>query len=497
MRNNKNLETSPLILVVDDHPENLQVLGNILTVKGYRVAIAMDGSQALNYIHNKKIPDLILLDIMMPGIDGFEVCRMLKKDEKTADIPVIFLTALADTENKLTGFEVGGEDYITKPFAQAEVLARINTILKRRYAETALRDSEEMLKSTLESMDDLVFVLDNDGIIRECYKSNNLGADYLSPEDSIGNFYKDILPSSMQEQFDEAIAQTKKSEQVQQVESFAKIKGEKKWYSTKFSLRKDIDGKTTGITAVARNITEQKLAEEKIRESDRMKSEFVSSVSHELRTPLASIVGFSSTILRNKNLDRETQEQFVKIIYDESERLTRLIENVLSISRIESSKVNYHIEPIEIESVVTEVIEKQQVQAKENEITLSCVVEKNLPLIEADRDAIQQVLINLIGNAIKFTPPKGKVNVSVSRDNNTAIFKVKDTGLGIPKSDLKNIFEKFFRVERPDAEIQGTGLGLALVKEIVDFHKGKVEVKSEVNKGTEFKFILGFRQTQK
>ncbi len=490
MKNIKNLETSPLILVVDDNPDNVQVLGNILNIKGYRVAIAMDGNQALDYIQNKKYPDLVLLDIMMPGIDGFEVCNRLKADTQTANIPVIFLTALADTENKLNGFEVGGEDYVTKPFAQAEVLARINTILKRRYAEAALRESEEMLKSTLESMDDLVFVLDKNGVVLECYQSNKLDADYLSPENSIGKSYKELLPSDIAEQFDKVIVGTTESDQIQQVESFLQMNGKTNWYSTKFSLRKDIDGKITGITAVARNITEQKLAEESLRENDRLKSEFVSSVSHELRTPLASIVGFSSTILRNENLDKENLQQFVKIIYDESERLTRLIENVLSISRIESGKVGYQLEPIELEPMVNEVIAKQHVQAEENEITLSCDVEKNLPPIEADRDAIQQVLINLVGNAIKFTQPNGKVIISVLQKNDTAILNVKDTGLGIPQNDLQKIFGKFFRVERPGTEIQGTGLGLALVKEIVDFHKGKIDVQSEVNKGTEFTIIL-------
>ncbi len=474
----------PLILIVDDNPQNIQVLGNMLGTEGFRVAIARDGSQALSYINEKRHPDLLLLDVMMPEIDGFEVCRRLKSDAQTANIPIIFLTALVDKVNKIKGFNLGGEDYITKPFEQAEVLARINSILKRKLAEEALHKSEEMLSSTLDSMADPVYVLDEAGTVLECYHSSETEVPQLAPEHSIGKHYSEIFSSGDAEKINKAIQQTIETGKAQLVESAIKINRKKNWYSTKFSVRKDNNGVINGITAVARNITEQKLAVQTLRESDRMKSEFVSSVSHELRTPLASIMGFSDTILRSKELDAETERQFIQIIHNESDRLARLIENVLSISRIEAGNVKYKLEPLEPSLIISEVFKSHRMLAEEKDIVFSVDVNDDLPLIAGDRDALQQALINVVGNAIKFTPENGSVELTARSNGESIYVTVKDTGIGIPQDDLPKIFNKFYRVYRPGMEIRGTGLGLALTKNIIDFHKGGIQVQSEEHKGT-------------
>jgi len=135
---------SPLVMVVDDNPKNLQVLGSLLKENNYRVAVARDGKQVLEYLKTRQ-PDLILLDVMMPGINGFDVCKTIKSDTRTQEIPVLFITALADTDNKLEGFEAGGEDYITKPFFKEEVLARVNVLIERQEAKKALVQSNAKL----------------------------------------------------------------------------------------------------------------------------------------------------------------------------------------------------------------------------------------------------------------------------------------------------------------------------------------------------------------
>ncbi len=365
MLNPKTTEKTPLILVVDDTPLNLQVLGSLLKKHEYRVALSKSGKEALDFVQKKKI-DLILLDIMMPEMSGFEVCEQLKSNEETKEIPVLFITALTDTTSKLKAFEAGGMDYITKPFLPEEVLARVKVNIKRREYEEALL------------------------------------------------------------------------------------------------------------------------------ESNRLKSDFVSSVSHELRTPLASILGFASTILNDKAMDRDTRNEFLKIIYDESQRLSNLIENVLSISRIESRNVTYNLTPTEISPVVMEVYDSQKIQCENKGLNFRIDVEENMPEILADRDAIKQVLLNLVGNAIKFTPKGGSISISMKKNGAFGSIEVEDNGLGIPEKDLSRVFEKFYRVYRPGTEIQGTGLGLPIVKDIVEFHNGKIDIESREGKGTKFRIYLPF-----
>jgi len=147
--------STPLVLIVDDNSKNLQILGNLLKDKGHKVAVAQNGDQALNYIKTQH-PDLILLDVMMPGMNGFEVCRRIKKNKQTSDIPVLFITALTDTEHKLKGFAAGGEDYITKPFFKEEVLARVNVFIERQKTEKALKKSHVQLEDLNKTLEEKV-----------------------------------------------------------------------------------------------------------------------------------------------------------------------------------------------------------------------------------------------------------------------------------------------------------------------------------------------------
>jgi len=243
------------------------------------------------------------------------------------------------------------------------------------------------------------------------------------------------------------------------------------------------------------DITKLKEAEQALKEAIRMKSDFVSNVSHELRTPMASIMGFAGTILRDKNLDNETQLEFTRIIYEESQRLSRLIENILDIARIESGKINFKKQMAKLNLLIEEVVQTQLVLAQKKQIKLVTHIDENIPEIMATPDAIKQMALNLISNAIKFTDPGGKVELSLTANDGRIIFIVKDTGLGIPKDDLQKIFDKFYRVSRAKREDQGTGLGLAIVREIIDRHNGKIDVESEPGKGTTFKVSLPVTET--
>ncbi|MBN1326480.1 MAG: PAS domain S-box protein, partial [Candidatus Cloacimonetes bacterium] len=254
----------------------------------------------------------------------------------------------------------------------------------------------------------------------------------------------------------------------------------------------DVDGKSAGKIFILADVTKEK-------DIERLKTDFVSSVSHELRTPITSIMGFAQTMLRNKEINNDIREEFLGIIHRESKRLSNLIEDVLSISRIESGKIHYDMSEISLGPIIQEVFNIYKIQAEKKNLRISCNVEKNLPKINADKDAVHQIIVNFIGNAIKFTESGDSVTISLKKIDDWLCLEVSDTGLGIPKKDQARIFDKFYRVSRPGTEIPGTGLGLSIVKEIVELHGGKIEMESEEGKGTTFRtfFPLSKKTLQK
>ncbi len=242
----------------------------------------------------------------------------------------------------------------------------------------------------------------------------------------------------------------------------------------------------TGVVTVLRDITKDK-------EIAEMKSDFVSKVSHELRTPLSSIKAYIEMLIDGEAHDEETRIEFYDIVQSETNRLQRLIDNILSISRIESGVVKVHREPVSLPSLVSECVEVLQPQAAAKSITLT---ERPYPAsfeIFADRDMIYQATMNLISNAVKYTPEGGTVDVwmDVDEHDQTVSVSVKDSGVGIPEDDLPNLFQKFFRVPSNNKVAKGTGLGLNLAKHVVEtVHGGRVSVKSTVGVGSTFIYTL-------
>lgn len=243
-----------------------------------------------------------------------------------------------------------------------------------------------------------------------------------------------------------------------------------------------------GVVTILRDITREK-------EIAQMKSDFVSQASHELRTPLASINAYVEMLVDGEAQSEESRQEFYGIIKTEVDRVSRMIDNMLNISRIEAGIVSVDRAEVDFAKVVRGVIETMQPQAKLKNIML---IEKIGPLIytaEADRDMMHQVVMNLVSNAVKYTPEGGRVTVSVENDDasRSLLVSVQDTGLGIPPEALGRLFEKFYRVEIYKRFAKGTGLGLNLVKHIVEtVHHGKVGVSSEVGMGSKFWFTTPY-----
>lgn len=219
----------------------------------------------------------------------------------------------------------------------------------------------------------------------------------------------------------------------------------------------------------------------------RLKEEFISSISHELRTPLTSIKGWSET-LGYENITREELDLGLGIIQDETERLIKLVEELLDFSRLSSDRIRLQIDMVDIERLVKGVVNQLKVKSNENNIFLTYNFENtNLIHIQGDKNRLRQVLINLIQNAIKFTPPKGSIHVSVSQNEEYTTIVVKDTGSGIKSENLEKVLDKFFQ---EDFHKSGSGLGLAISNEIVKLHGGEINIESEKNVGTTITFTL-------
>ena len=257
------------------------------------------------------------------------------------------------------------------------------------------------------------------------------------------------------------------------------------------SVLKDSHGKTTGSIGIIRDITERKQAEEKLKETMELKSQFISTVSHELRTPLAALKEGVNIILDGIVGEiNEQQRKFLDIAKRNVDRLSALINDVLDFQKLGTGKTNFDMQYNDLEQIISEVYETMILFAQKNKVELVCELTENLPKVKCDRAKIIQVITNLIGNAIKFTPAEGKVTIKAQQCNDELTLSVIDTGMGIPKEALSKIFDRFYRVKRKGQEIQGTGLGLAIVNKIVMAHNGRIDVESQIDQGTTFTVYL-------
>ena len=233
-----------------------------------------------------------------------------------------------------------------------------------------------------------------------------------------------------------------------------------------------------GVIAILKNITEN----EKL---NNMRKEFVANVSHELKTPLCSIKGYSETMM-DRDLEPEEIKKFAKVINDEANRMDRIVADLLQLSRFDYKKNVWDRNKLNIDDLAKQVVENLQYVAKEKKHNLKCVVNMIPGPVLASKDAIQQVMTNIISNSIKYTPDGGEITVYVGAAGGKAYIKFVDNGIGIPEKDLKRIFERFYRVDKARSrQMGGTGLGLSIVKEIVEAHEGTIEMKSEEGVGTE------------
>ncbi|MFC1877380.1 response regulator [Thermodesulfobacteriota bacterium] len=365
------------VMIVDDTAANLMLLDNMLRNQGYNVFSFPRGDLALKGV-GKNPPDLILLDINMPGMNGFDVCEHLKSDDRFKEIPVIFISALNETMDKVKAFNVGGIDYITKPFQFEEVIARVKTHLKLR------------------------------------------------------QYQKQLLEAK------------KEAEKITQV-----------------------------------------------------KSEFLANMSHEIRTPMNAVLGFLELVLEDSSL-RELHRQHLSTAHLSAVQLLGLINDILDLSKLESGKMIVQQRPFNLSMLMQGICETLDIKAREKDLELRLDIHPSLSeSFIGDPLRIRQIVVNLVGNAIKFTEQGNVITRIMPADQEGQLyFVIEDTGIGMPPDKVTQIFEPFVQTDSsPTRQFEGTGLGTSISRRLVELMGGRIWAESEEGKGSTFHFKINMAPT--
>ncbi len=389
----------------------------------------------------------------------------------------------------------------------------ISDITKEVTAKIELEKSEERYRILIESANDLIFNLNNYGIFISVNTNGALTLGY-NPKEMIGRHFLDFVCVNNKIEAVQAFQKILQTESVVVFETvFLSKLEEEVVYEINCRPLKD-DGKITGVLGFGKNITEKRVIEEKqkqlyarlveanrlisverdranqqisvLEQVNKLKSDFISNISHELRTPLASIVGFSETISSDPDLSKDLVIEFNEIILSESKRLAHLINDFLDFAKMEAGKMDLIKTDFDAVELLLSVVERLKPDAELKSVSVNTEIPVRPVKINGDKERIEQVYKHLIANAIKFTDKDGRVSVFAKEFPREFEVIITDTGIGISEKDLEKIFQKFFKVENPGTMNTGTGIGLGLIKQIVDLHGGLITVQSEENNGTTF-----------
>jgi hypothetical protein len=411
------------ILTVEDSKIQEVVLQRILTERGYVVEGAASGPEALQILE-QGLPDLVITDIVMPGMSGFELCARIKANEKTRQIPVILLTVLSDPQDIVQALQSGANSFITKPYQEEFLLNQLDSVMRNRE-----------LKNQAPS---------NFGIqVYFAGRNYHIGADPRQMLDLLFATYENAL---------------QKNQELHLVNE---------------ELR------------VARNQLETQ--NEHLAALNDQKNQFLGMAAHDLRNPLGIIQGFSSLLLEAGALPPEQRSQLLERILASSRFMLQLVDDLLDITAIESGKLELRIAPVSVAQIVNACIDWNTIPASQKQIDLAAELPADLPLIEVDSAKMEQVLNNLVSNAIKFSHRGSRVILQARAVDSRVQIMVQDQGQGIPADEFGQLFQPFQRSSvRATAGEKSTGLGLTIARRIVEDHGGTIEVESRVGNGTTF-----------
>jgi PAS domain S-box-containing protein len=508
------MEPKVNILLVDDKLENLLALEAILEKLGENLVRATSGEEALRCLLHQDFA-VILLDVQMPGMDGFETATLIRNRGRSRHTPIIFLTAFSTSDQMLfKGYALGAVDYLLKPLDPNILTSKVTVFvelfkkteaIKQQAAQLVamnaeLRQSEERLRSLSTCSPVGIFEIDTEG-----------GCRYTNPRYQIicglkatESLEKSWLESVHPEDRERAVASWSnyicEGRDYSEEFRFQTAQGIIRWVQVRSSPMLSGQGELLGYVGTLEDITERKQAEEVraqvIREqtarqeaeaANRMKDEFLAVLSHELRTPLTSMLGWSK-ILRSKKLDDKATSRALEAIERNAISQMQLIEDILDVSRIIRGQLRLNVSAVNLISVMEAALEAVRPLAEPKEIQLNTVLDTSVGSVYGDPARLQQIVWNLLTNAIKFTPKGGRVEVNLSivygEEQQTtqkyAQIQVIDTGIGISSEFLPKVFERFRQADSTTTRSHnGLGLGLAIVRHLVELHKGTISAQSQ------------------
>lgn len=397
------------VLVVDNEWINIKILENILPADTYKLLKASTGREALNIVEKKNNLDLVILDLTLPDMMGYEVCSLLRERYSLYELPVLVMTAETNPESLTVCFECGANDYLPKPFAQSELLSRIKTLITLKHS----------VKSAIE-------------LQREVDAANKQ-VDIANEQIHIAN------------------------KQVQ---------------SLNISIEK----------------SEKKV--EELMELDKLKSEFMANISHELRTPLnviCSTLQLINSLDKSKTIGENKIINYFKIMNQNSLRLLRLINNLIDSTKIDSGYLSLDMKNNNIVYFIEDIAQSVAEYIKSKGISLVFDTEVEEKIMAFDMDKIERIILNILSNAVKFTEEGGTIWINIYDFKDKIKISIKDSGIGIPQNKLKSIFERFVQVDKSlTRNREGSGIGLSLVKSLVEMHGGTIYAESELGHGSEF-----------
>jgi len=518
------------ILVVDDDPANRIVLNKILVRAGYELCQAADGVEALE-VALGVLPDLILLDIMMPRMNGLDACRQLKVDERTRDIPVIFLSALGDLGKKMEAFSAGGVDYMTKPFQMEEILARVRTHMTLRHLQRDLQEQNVLLQNEIserrrteamlrqlsravEQSASTIVITDRNGIIEFVNPAFTLITGYLAQE-ALGRTPR-LLKSGLQpDEFYHTLWGTILRGDIWEGEFVNKRRdGTLYWERATISPVRNDEGQISHFVAVKDDITQKKLAEAALHESQAALRQyateleaqneeldaFAHTVAHDLKNPLNLLVGYSDLLERySVQMATEDIQRHLRTICQTGHKMAKIIDELLLLASVRKTG-DVKTESLDMASIVAEAQARvaNMTAAREGEI----IVPDSWPAAAGYAPWVEEVWENYISNGIKYggrpdagVPPHLELGSNPLEGSSFVRFWVRDNGQGLTSEQQSALFTPFTRLGQADTS--GYGLGLSIARRIIEKLGGTVGVESEVGQGSTFWFTLPVMPAQR
>jgi len=461
------------ILLVDDRPENLFALEVIFSSENYLCVKANSGSEALKILRHEQGFAIILMDVQMPKLDGFKTVELIRKIEKLKHIPIIFLTASMDTSVLIfKGYNAGAVDYMIKPLSPEILKAKVAVFVALYNKTHELLVQKEQMKTINSEKEKRAaeLIIANKELAFQNEEKEKRAAELIiaNKELAFQNEEKEKRAEELIIAYRELVFQNEEKEK--RAAELIIVNKELAFQNEEKEKRAE----------------ELKLLEE-VQLLNKKKDEFIALASHELKTPVTTISAYLQFLQRNLVNDEKNKQLAAKAL-QQVQRLESLIADLLDVSKIVSGKLPLSFSTFDILDLLKEVIEMVQHGGITHKIKTNCDFNQ-LP-VNADKQRIEQVLINLISNAIKYSPNADRVIISVSQTENDAIMSLQDFGIGIKKDQHARIFSRFYRVEDMAPHMSGLGLGLYICHEIISRHNGELSVESKFGKGSTFQFKI-------